>query len=157
MGYFTIYASPIGNLLLLSDGNALTGLYLEPQLPPEDIGMQQNELPLFLSVRAWLNGYFSGEKPAVTFPLLPTGTAFQQQVWKMLRTIPYGETVSYGQLARQLSSTMSAQAIGGAVGKNPISIIIPCHRCLGARGQLTGYAGGLQNKQWLLRHEEETK
>ena len=87
----------------------------------------------------------------------PSGTDFQQRVWQILLTVPYGQTVTYGEIARQISPTMSAQAVGGAVGRNPISIIIPCHRCIGAKGQLTGYAGGLQYKEFLLRHEEEHK
>lgn len=153
----TVYPSPIGDLLLTSDGIALTGLWLDTQQPPEEAMERWDTLPLFSSVGAWLDGYFSGCRPEIGFPLAPVGTAFQQQVWKCLLQVPYGQTTTYGNIAKSISQTMSAQAVGGAVGRNPISIIIPCHRCIGAKGQLTGYAGGLDKKIWLLRHEEETK
>ena len=106
----------------------------------------------------WLDEYFRGNIPNPNIlPLSPAGTSFQRKVWDLLLTIPYGETTTYGTIAKTISLSMSAQAIGGAVSRNPISIIIPCHRCLGANGRLTGYAGGLSNKKWLLHHEEETK
>ena len=104
-----------------------------------------------------MESYFAGNPGAVEFPLSPTGTDFQRKVWAILLTIPYGQTTTYGAIAKQLGNAMSAQAVGQAVGRNPISIIIPCHRVMGAKGQLTGYAGGIENKKWLLRHEEETK
>ncbi len=157
MDCFTQYLSPIGPLTLVSDGCALTVLWMDTQnfdlsgLTPRD------DLPLFAEVRDWLDGYFAGPPRAMDFPLSPAGTQFQKQVWEILLTIPYGETCTYGSIAKQLGKNMSAQAVGQAVGKNPISIIIPCHRVVGAKGQLTGYAGGLENKKWLLRHEEETK
>ena len=156
MEYYTNYPSPIGDLLLTSDGNSLTGLYLPAQRKPEAIAAG-NDLPLFAAAKNWLDMYFAGDPMPVTFPLLPRGTDFQRNVWQILLTVPYSKTVTYGQIARLLSPSMSAQAVGGAVGKNPISIIIPCHRCIGANGQLTGYAGGLEAKKWLLKHEEETK
>lgn len=154
---YTTCPSPIGMLLILSDGQALTGLRLETQRLPAVPMERRDELALFDQVRSWLEGYFQGRKPVITFPLSPAGTAFQQQVWEILQRIPYGQTTTYGAIARAISPTMSAQAVGGAVGRNPIAVIIPCHRCIGANGQLTGYAGGLEIKQWLLRHEEETK
>ena len=106
----------------------------------------------------WLDSYFSGDPAEVTFPLNPHGTAFQKQVWEILLTIPYGKTTTYGAIAREMArragrEKMSAQAVGQAVGKNPISILIPCHRVVGVNGKLTGYAGGLDRKEWLLRHE----
>lgn len=156
MEYFTCYSSPLGPLLLTSDGCSLTGLYLPAQRKPADC-IRKEDLPVFTAAKDWLDRYFSGKPVPVSFPVHTLGTDFQRRVWEILRTVPYGEAVSYGQIAKHLSPAMSAQAVGGAVGKNPISIIIPCHRCVGAKGQLTGYAGGLEAKKWLLRHEEETK
>ena len=157
MTYFTLFPSPVGDLRLTSDGAALTGLWLSPQNPKDSHWERADDLAIFDSAKAWLTGYFAGNPGVVEFPLSPAGTAFQRRVWEILLTIPYGQTTTYGAIARQLGETMSAQAVGQAVGKNPISIIIPCHRCVGAKGQLTGYAGGIENKQWLLRHEEENK
>ena len=153
----TQYASPLGTLTLASDGEAITGLWIEGQkyfaagiptnLPVRD------DLPVFLKASDWLDRYFAGERPAIgDLPLAPQGSAFRQSVWKILCEIPYGETVTYGDIAKRLCCK-SAQAIGGAVGHNPISIIIPCHRVLGADRGLTGYAGGTDKKIWLLRHE----
>ena len=156
MDYWATYPSPLGELFLLSDGDALTGLYLDTQARPA-LGVQRPELPVFTRAVKWLDDYFKGKESPVTFPLSPAGTAFQMQVWEVLLSIPFGETRSYGEIARFIRPGMSPQAVGGAVGRNPISIIIPCHRCVGAKGQLTGYAGGLRNKRWLLRHEEEHK
>lgn len=155
MVYSTKYSSPVGELFLTSDGQALTGLWMEAQKKPA--AEQTDDLPLFGPVRDWLDAYFRGECQEIPFPLSPAGTEFQHRVWNILLQIPYGETTTYGAIAKELGPRMSAQAVGGAVGRNPISILIPCHRVVGANGQLTGYAGGLENKQWLLRHEEETK
>ncbi len=158
MTYCTSFDSPLGPLFLTSDGNALTGVWMNQQRIPNAEYLQQDELPLFKETHRWLEGYFLGNPPEISaLPLSPAGTKFQLQVWEILRSIPYGETTSYGAIAKQLGPTMSAQAVGQAVGRNPISIIIPCHRVVGAKGQLTGYAGGLENKIWLLKHEEETK
>ena len=154
MTFFTSYPSPIGTLLLISDGEALTQLH--PGIPdPAWISME--ELAIFDSVRHWLDAYFTGTPLIVNFPVSPAGTDFQIRVWALLQRIPYGNIVTYGQLARHFGDNMSAQAIGQAVGKNPIAIIIPCHRCVGSRGQLTGYAWGIERKEWLLRHEEDRK
>ena len=153
----TEYASPVGKLTLASDGENLTGLWIAGQkyfaagiptnLPVCD------DLPVFLQARDWLDRYFSGERPLPgELPLAPQGSAFRQSVWQLLCEIPYGQTVTYGEIAKRLSCK-SAQAVGGAVGHNPISIIIPCHRVLGSDGSLTGYAGGAQKKIWLLAHE----
>ena len=157
MTYFSRFPSPVGDLRLTSDGEALTGLWLPPQMCNDSHWEQADNLAIFNSAKTWLECYFAGNPGAVEFPLSPAGTVFQRRVWEILLTIPYGQTTTYGAIAKQLGETMSAQAVGQAVGKNPISIIIPCHRCLGAKGQLTGYAGGIENKKWLLRHEEETK
>ena len=157
MDFFTPYDSPLGELLLLGDGTALTGLYFPSHGP--QVEHAAAELPFFKEVKAWLDSYFRGEDPEITFPLAPRGTAFQKLVWDILLTIPKGQTRSYGTIAREAAicmgkEKMSPQAVGQAVGRNPVSIIIPCHRVLGAQGQLTGYAGGLEKKIWLLHHEE---
>ena len=153
MQYFSVYASPVGSLILESDGENLTGLHMNRVLPD-----RETALPVFDKARLWLDAYFQGRPRALDIPLRPAGTVFQQAVWELLLEIPYGETRSYGSIAREMAARlgkerMSAQAVGGAVGRNPIGILIPCHRVVGSRGQLTGYAGGLQNKQWLLHHE----
>jgi methylated-DNA-[protein]-cysteine S-methyltransferase len=157
MAYFTEYPSPIGPLTLVSDGDALTGLWLESQHFDRSRLSRRDDLPFFANVRRWLDAYFAGLSEEITFPISPVGTVFQKRVWEILLTISYGKTTTYGAIARQLGPNMSAQAVGQAVEKNPIAIIIPCHRVVGAKGQLTGYAGGIENKKWLLRHEEETK
>ena len=156
MLHFTTYDSPLGEILLLSDGIALTGLDFEGHWP--DCQRIPGALPVFAEVNAWLDAYFRGEEPEITFPVAPAGTAFQEMVWEILLTIPKGQTRSYGDIAREMAQRlgkekMSAQAVGQAVGRNPISIIIPCHRVVGAKGQLTGYASGLEKKIWLLNHE----
>ena len=152
---FIRYPSPLGTLTVAEENGALTALVIEGQkyadrhLAGEG---QEEETPVLRAAARWLDAYFAGENPAVsTLPLAPAGTAFQQRVWQELRRIPYGETESYGALAARLGS--SARAVGAAVGRNPLSILIPCHRVLAADGSLTGYAGGLANKVKLLRLE----
>ncbi len=161
MLYTSHYASPLGGMTLVSDGTALVGLYFDGQKYAAeglDATRTQKNLPIFEEARRWLDVYFSGRKPDFTPPTAPAGTAFQQSVWEILRTIPYGETTTYGAIARRIEQNtgcrMSAQAVGGAVGRNPISILIPCHRVVGTNGSLTGYAGGLDKKAYLLRIEE---
>ena len=153
------YASPVGELLLAADEEGLTGLWLagEKYFPgvPEDA---PQETPVLEETKRWLDIYFAGREPDFLPPLHPTGSAFRRRVWDLLLRIPYGQTVTYGQLAQQLAaqqslSHMSAQAVGGAVGHNAISIIIPCHRVVGAGGSLTGYAGGIGRKVQLLTLE----
>lgn len=144
------YSSPVGALYLTADEGGLTGIRMHPA--------KTEDFPVLSQAKAWLDGYFSGNPSACAFPLNPKGTAFQKQVWELLLTIPYGETTTYGTIAREMAlhtgkQKMSAQAVGQAVGANPISILVPCHRVVGANGALTGYAGGLEKKQWLLRHE----
>ena len=154
---FAIYPSPLGSLLLLSDGTSLTGIYMGY---PVSVEAEEGDCPVLRQTEAWLDAYFRGENPEPDgIPLLPKGTPFQEEVWQILKTIPYGQTRSYGDIAREMAQRlgkekMSAQAVGQAVGSNPISIIIPCHRVVGAKGQLTGYAGGLDKKIWLLTHEQ---
>ena len=160
MLYTSHYASPLGGMTLVSDGTALVGLYFDGQkyfAEGLDAKRTQKNLPIFEEARRWLDVYFSGRKPDFMPVLAPHGTAFQQSVWEILRTIPYGQTVTYGAIARRIEQNtgcrMSAQAVGGAVGRNPISILIPCHRVVGTNGSLTGYAGGLDKKERLLRWE----
>ena len=160
MLYTSHYASPLGGMTLVSDGTALVGLYFDGQKYAAeglDATRTQKNLPVFEEARRWLDVYFSGRKPDFMPALAPHGTAFQQSVWEILRTIPYGQTVTYGAIARRIEQNtgcrMSAQAVGGAVGRNPISILIPCHRVVGTNGSLTGYAGGIDKKERLLRWE----
>ena len=160
MLYTSHYASPLGGMTLVSDGTALVGLYFDGQKYAAeglDAKRTQKNLPIFEEARRWLDVYFSGRKPDFTPPTAPAGTAFQQSVWEILRTIPYGQTVTYGAIARRIEQNtgrrMSAQAVGGAVGRNPISILIPCHRVVGTNGSLTGYAGGIDKKERLLQWE----
>ena len=150
------YDSPLGSMMMASDGQVLTALWFdgtrrEPRFVDETTTTTM--LPVFDETRRWLDLYFAGKNPDFTPLLAPQGTPFQHQVWDILLTIPYGKTMSYGDVARRISPTMSAQAIGGAVGRNPIGIIIPCHRVIGADGSLTGYGGGLDRKRWLLELE----
>ena len=160
MLYTSHYASPLGGMTLVSDGTALVGLYFDGQKYAAeglDATRTQKNLPIFEEARRWLDVYFSGRKPDFTPPTAPAGTAFQQSVWEILLTIPYGETTTYGAIAQRIKQNtgrrMSAQAVGGAVGRNPISILIPCHRVVGTNGSLTGYAGGIDKKERLLRWE----
>ena len=153
--------TPLGEVRLRSDGKSLTGLWFVGQVNDakdnSDIEIK-DDLPIFGQVETWLESYFSGNQIPITFPLQPKGTIFQERVWKILQEIPYGETMTYGEIAQRIAkekgvSTYSAQAVGQAVGKNPISILIPCHRVLGKNGALTGYAGGVQRKEQLLQLE----
>ena len=142
------YKSPLGVYVMSSDGKSLTGLSLAKL---QGITEQQDH-PVFTETRRWIDLYFSGEKPDFLPPLNPQGTPFQLKVWRELLTIPYGQTTTYGEIARRLQCR-SAQAIGQAVHRNPIAIIIPCHRVIGANGSLVGYASGLEVKRELLRIE----
>ena len=145
------YDSPVGILRLGAEETFLTGLWLPGQSAPE--GTENPDHPVLLQAKAWLDHYFSGYDPTIPRPPLgPRGTAFQQRVWQILLTIPFGYTLTYGQIARMLGKPRASQAVGGAVKRNPISILIPCHRVVGTHS-LTGYQGGLKAKQWLLTHE----
>jgi methylated-DNA-[protein]-cysteine S-methyltransferase len=160
--FITKYESPVGNLTLVSNGRQLTGLFVDGQRYFPDLSMMETkkDLAVFDNATCWLDAYFEGKSPCgETIPLKPEGTAFRMAVWKLLKAIPYGETTTYGELARKLNETAGmktcARAVGNAVGHNPISIIIPCHRVVGADGGLTGYAGGLDVKQKLLKLEQK--
>ena len=160
--YLSKYPSPVGAITMVSDGHSLKGLWFDGQKYfMAGIGkdlVDDPGLELFRTVEKWLDSYFAGERPdPASLPLAPEGGEFRRRVWRLLLDIPYGETRSYGRLARLVEAEtgrrMSAQALGGAVGHNPISIIIPCHRVLGADGSLTGYAGGIKKKLRLLELE----
>lgn len=148
---------------MASDGANLIGLWFDGQkyfaATLTENPTENNDLPIFKAVVKWLDDYFDGKKPPVfALPLAPKGSGFRQAVWDILKNIPYGEVMTYGEIARKIATItgkpkMSAQAIGGAVGHNPVSIIIPCHRVVGANGSLTGYAGGIALKLALLEHE----
>lgn len=154
--YIAHYSSPLGSMTLASDGTALTGLWFNGQKyfadTLKEVQTLNPNLPVFDLTRQWLDIYFSGKEPTFTPPLLLQGSPFRKQVWQLLLEIPYGRTMTYGELARKLQCK-SAQAVGGAVGHNPISLIIPCHRVIGADGSLTGYAGGVERKASLLKLE----
>lgn len=161
MKFIRKYESPVGMLTLASDGKSLTGLWIEgqdyfPEL--EKKAIEQDNLPVFQQTISWLEKYFQGENPGKLPPVAPEGTEFRKAVWDVLVDIPFGELTTYGEIAKEISEkqngkNVSARAVGGAVGHNPISIIIPCHRVIGSDGSLTGYAGGLDKKVKLLEIE----
>ena len=162
MQYTSRYVSPLGGILLAADEDGLTGLWFDGQkyfAHGLDGEAEERAMPVVELARKWLDIYFSGREPDIEVPLHLTGTPFQNEVWELLCAIPYGKTVTYGELAKRLAEKkglprMSAQAIGGAVGRNPVSIIVPCHRVVGANGSLTGYAGGVDKKLRLLELEK---
>lgn len=159
MEYYTYYSSPVGKLLITAEAELITGLWFEKTAKIPENGIFTDSLPIFQRLCGWLDEYFDGASPdASILPLKLDGTPFQMLVWELLREIPYGKSTTYGSLAKlaakkQGKTRMSAQAVGNAVVKNPISIIIPCHRVLGIGGNLTGYAGGLDKKRFLLNLE----
>ena len=146
------YSSPIGPIILTYDDTALTGLRFASPADGSNGGSIADYSPLTACIR-WLDLYFSGHRPDFTPPIDLRGTAFQQRVWRELLAIPYGQTVTYGEIARRIGCR-SAQAVGGAVGRNPIALIVPCHRVIGSDGSLTGFAYGLHRKQYLLQLEQ---
>ena len=162
MDYIDTYQSPLGPITLASNGIQLTGLWFQGQFhyaSTLDPNHKNEILPIFQITKLWLDLYFSGKIPDFTPSLAPTGTTFRQEIWKILLTIPYGQTITYSEIAsiyakQQGKIRMSAQAVGNAVGHNPISLIIPCHRVIGSNGALTGYAGGLDRKSFLLTLEQ---
>lgn len=161
MQYIQYYDSPLGRILLAADDEGLTGLWFEGQkYYAHSLGRdhQEKSTPVLEAAEKWLDTYFSGKNPGTFRPLHMLGTDFRKSVWKILLTIPYGETMTYGEIAKRMAGKgdlrhISAQAVGGAVGHNEISIIIPCHRVIGRNGSLTGYAGGVGKKASLLRLE----
>ncbi len=161
MFYKTVFPSPVGDIILTSDGENLTGLWIDgqPADSTADNAAERTDLPVFAQTKDWLARYFAGQKlsPAEV-PLAPSGNDFRRKVWRILLEIPYGTTTTYGAIAKRIEAQtgkrMSAQAVGGAVGHNPISIVIPCHRVVGTNGGLTGYAGGIHLKIKLLEIEK---
>lgn len=159
MMYYNWIDSPLGALLLTSDGQSLTGLYLNGQkhFPQQTEDWQEaKDVDPLGQAEAQLSEYFAHQRHSFDLPLEPQGTDFQKQVWQCLRHIPFGETISYGDLAQQIGKPHASRAVGAANGRNPIAIVVPCHRVIAASGQLTGYAGGLERKRWLLQHEQIT-
>lgn len=146
--------SPIGKLTLIADGDVLIGLYMEGHPLPD---AEPKTTPLLSRAAKQLTEYFAGEREAFDLPLAPRGTDFQRDVWKALERIPFGKTVSYAHIAKQIGRPAAVRAVGAANGSNPISLIIPCHRVIGADGSLTGYGGGLPRKRWLLAHENRQR
>lgn len=155
---WTVLSSPIGDLLLSADDHGLTGLYMrgagDVAAAP---GQRDDAHPLLTAAQAQLDAYFAGTLTEFALPLAAAGTAFQRRVWAALTDIPFGSTTSYGALARLLGQPGAMRAVGLANGRNPISIIVPCHRVIGADGSLTGYGGGLERKRWLLAHEQAAR
>lgn len=165
MIYVCEFESPMGPVMAASDGESITGLWLEGQkyyaatMDQEKCKkLEEKELPVFGQLGNWLDIYFGGKNPDFMPPLAPRGSGFREDVWEILSRIPYGQVTTYGKIAKQLEikyqKRQSAQAVGGAVGHNPISILIPCHRVVGTNGSLTGYAGGIDKKIQLLKLEK---
>jgi len=162
MQYTVYYQSPIGKMLLAADSAGLTGAWFEGQkyfACGLDKEHEEQETPVLDKAKAWLDIYFSGREPDFAVPIHLTGTEFQKEAWEILCSIPYGHTMTYGEIAGRIAAQrdlqhMSAQAVGGAVGHNPISVIVPCHRVVGTNGSLTGYAGGIDKKRKLLTLEK---
>jgi methylated-DNA-[protein]-cysteine S-methyltransferase len=154
--FYTAFASPLGELTLTSDGPSLTGLYMRLRDGRDPRGTARLDDGPFREVRSQLEAYFEGELSEFDVPLSLTGTPFQRRVWEELRRIPYGTTISYGELARRVGNPAASRAVGSANGKNPISIIVPCHRVIASGGGLGGFGGGLDRKEWLLSLETDT-
>ena len=163
MDFISKYSSPLGDIMMASDGTHLVGLWFNGQKYYADTlnktYEERDDLLIFEQTHRWLDLYFSGQVPDFTPALLLQANDFRRRVWEILLIIPYGQTITYGEIAHIIArekglKTMSAQAVGGAVSHNPISLIIPCHRVVGANGSLTGYAGGIERKKWLLEMEK---
>ena len=163
MIFVSHYDSPLGMICMAADEGALKGVWFEEQkyfasgLKADET--EERETPVLKQTKEWLDFYFEGKEPQFLPPLAPEGSEFRKEVWRILLTIPYGQTMTYGEIGRRIAEltgkkTMSAQAVGGAVGHNPISILIPCHRVVGTGGSLTGYAGGIEKKIGLLKLEK---
>jgi len=152
--FFSTLDSPVGDLLLIGNGEALTGLYMHAQKYARDVQRDwRNSAEPFAAAIEQLRAYFAGTLRKFELPLAPHGTPFQRTVWRALLDIPFGRTETYGALARRIGAGNAARAVGLANGHNPLGIIVPCHRVIGANGSLTGYGGGLERKRWLLAHE----
>ncbi len=158
MNVYKRVASPLGNITLQANDDGILGIWFETQTTqPEDLGTLNEQHPLLIQAERLLKEYFSGSRINETISIAAKGTPFQQSVWKALMTIPVGETWSYQDLANAIGNPKAVRAVGLANGKNPISILVPCHRVIGKNGRLTGYAGGVERKAWLLKHEAGIK
>ena len=167
MVYYTNYSSPVGLLFVISEKQHIIALFIEGQKyfgnTIKEPMIRKDDLAVFCQAKIWLDQYFAGKNPSLDrLPLKPTGTSFSQKVWQELLKIPYGTTTTYGKIAKEIAEKekkkfMSAQAVGGAVSHNPISILIPCHRVIGSNGNLTGYAAGIEVKRKLLALEQNGK
>lgn len=155
---YTMTDSPIGNLMLTSDGDSLTGVYMELHKGGPAIGAawRRDDAAMRPTAEA-LSAYFAGDCRRFDLPLSLRGTEFQRKVWDALLAIPFGETTTYMEIARGIGAPRAVRAVGASVGRNPVSIIVPCHRVVGSSGNLTGFAGGLERKRWLLEHERDTR
>ena len=156
MTYYTTTESPLGAMLMTADAAALTGVYFLGQRYAPEPGpkwVRRDDLPVLMQTREWLTAYFSGRTANVDVAMAPHGTPFQEAVWQQIAAIPSGETITYAELARRAGNRAAVRAAGSATGRNPISLLIPCHRVVGSNGSLTGYAGGLERKRWLLALE----
>jgi methylated-DNA-[protein]-cysteine S-methyltransferase len=153
------YPSPIGPLRLVAEDDALVALHLPNANPPAAASRagETPAAPVLVRAREQLDAYFAGERETFDLPLAPRGTAFQRSVWRALLAVPFGVTCSYGDIAKAVGRPKASRAVGAANGQNPIAIVVPCHRVIGANGTLTGYGGGLPLKEWLLRHEQRAK
>ena len=157
MTYYTTVSSPVGDLLLVSDGKDLIRVSMDKQKYAAEIGedwIEKNDVPVLKLAAEQLKSYFAGLLDHFDLPLAFRGTEFQNKVWSELTKIPFGQTISYGELARRVGNPQASRAVGLANGKNPIAIIVPCHRVIGANGTLTGYGGGLPRKKKLLELEQ---
>lgn len=158
--YFTEIESPVGTVTLRGTARGLTGLFMQSHRHGPDESQRrdwQRDDRLFADARAQLGEYFAGKRKTFTAPIdreAIGGTDFQRRVWAGLEAIPYGITISYGELARRIDHPAAVRAVGLANGRNPLSIIVPCHRVIGANGKLTGYGGGMERKEWLLALEK---
>ena len=158
MLFTTTLKSSVGHLRLYATEGALTGIYLENHKgAPELTASERDDLPVLLAARRQLEEYFAGERTSFELPLDPAGTPFQHAVWAALREIPLGDTWSYASLARHIGREGASRAVGSANARNPLSLVVPCHRVVGSNGTLTGYAGGVPTKQWLLEHERRIR
>ncbi|MCG7499675.1 methylated-DNA--[protein]-cysteine S-methyltransferase [Vibrio sp. Of7-15] len=154
MTCFTYYQSPIGKMTIQASDSGLLGIWFETHTTrPDELGQQNDAHPILTMTVGQLQEYFNGERVTFSVPLAATGTPFQQKVWQALTTIPFGQTWSYQDLANAIDNPKAVRAVGLANGKNPISVIVPCHRVIGKNGKLTGYAGGVERKKQLLVHE----
>ena len=151
---YDVVPAPIGRLIVASDGDAIAGVWMANASPEDSTWSSQRSVdPILAEASGQLAAYFTGALRAFTLPLAPNGTDFQRRVWRALEAIPYGATISYAELARRVGNTTAVRAVGAANGRNPIPIIVPCHRVIGSDGSLTGFGGGLDRKRWLLQHE----